>query len=88
MKCLTDITEYQHNMDEVDRVYQLHQHGAGFSAKAHFKKWYKRGNFGLCDFGFMNSQIVWNLSYEMMVHRGQEFHRPLNKWEFCFVTAD
>ena len=71
----------------VDRGEQLLQHSEGFSAKAHFKNWYKRGNFGLCDFGFPNSQIVWNLSCERMVQRGQELRRTLKKWEFCVVAT-
>ena len=71
VQCPKYITEYQHNMYGIDRGYQLCQHSADFSAKDHFKKWYKRRHFGICNVGLMNSHIAWNLSCERMVHRGQ-----------------
>ena len=75
-------------MDGVDRGDQIFQQGAGFSAKAHFQKWYKRGHFGLCDFGLLNSKIAWDLSCERMVHRGKELRWALKKWEFCVVAEE
>ena len=80
MQYLIGITEYQHNMDGVDRGDQLHQHSAGFPAKAHFKKWYNRGNFWLCNFGVLDLHIAWNLSCGRMFYRGQELSRPLKEW--------
>ena len=88
VQCPIDITEYQQNMDGVDRGDQLRQHGADFSAKAHFRKWHKRGHFGICDFSLLNSHIAHNLSCERMVHRGQEICWPLKKWEFCVDAAE
>eukprot|EP00957_Ditylum_brightwellii_P203430 15334588-Ditylum_brightwellii.AAC.1 len=48
--CSSDITGYKDHMDTVDRGDQKRIHGAGFSSKAHFKKWYKKGSFGASDF--------------------------------------
>ena len=75
-------------MDGVDRGYQLSQHDAGFSAKDHFKKWYKRGKFGLGNFGFLNSHIAWNLSYESMVHIGKVLRQPPKNWDSFVVAAE
>ena len=71
VECPTDITAYQHNIDGVDRGDKFHKHNAGFSGKDQFKKCYKRGHFELCDFGFLNLHIAWNMSCDMMVQRGQ-----------------
>ena len=38
VQCPTDITEYENNLDGVDKGDQLCQNGADFSTKAHFKK--------------------------------------------------
>ena len=80
VQCPKYITKYQHNMDEFDRGYQLLEHGAGFSDKAHFKKWYKIGLLDICDFGLLNSNIACNMSCDIVVHRGQELCRTLKKW--------
>ena len=37
MQCPTDITEYQHNIDQADKGGHIFLHGAGFSAKSHLK---------------------------------------------------
>ena len=57
-------------------------------AKAHSKKWYKKGNFELCDFGLINSHTAWNLSCERMVHIVQELRLSQKKWEFFVVAAE
>ena len=68
-------------MDGVDRGYQLWEHGADFYSRSHFKKWYKCGHLGLCDFGLLKLHIYWNMSYEKMVVHGVVIHEPLHKWE-------
>ena len=41
-------------MDGVDWEEQFKENGARFYSKAKFKKWYKRGNLDVCDFGVLN----------------------------------
>ena len=65
--CPEDLIKYHQNMDGVDRIDQLRDQGAVLSSKPHFKKWYKCGNLGLCDFGILNSHTAFNMSCERMV---------------------
>ena len=53
--CPCDIVRYQTYMNAVDKGDQKRERGAGFCAKAHFQKWYKRGIMGLGDFGLLNA---------------------------------
>ena len=53
--------KYQKGMGGVDRGDQHRETGAGFCRKAHFKKWYKKSFFAICDFMLLNSFIAWNI---------------------------
>ena len=75
-------------MDGVDRGDHLRENGSGFTSKAHFKKWYKCGNLGLCDFGLLNSHIDWNMSCDQMVVHSVQMRYPLNKWQFSAIIAE
>jgi len=52
----------QQHMCGVDKGDQIRAHGGGFSAKAHYKKWYKKGFFAILDMMLMNALISWNLA--------------------------
>ena len=56
------VREYQLGMGGVDRGDQIRETGAGFCRKAHFKKWYKKSFFAVCDFMLLNSFLAWNLA--------------------------
>ena len=75
-------------MDGVDRGGHLRENGYGFTSKAHFKKWYKCGNLGLCDFGLLNSHIAWNMSCEWMVVHGVQMRETLKKWIFGAILDE
>ena len=58
--CPEAIIHYQNHMYGVDKGDQIRSHGGGFSAKAHYKKWYKKGFFAILDMMLMNTLISWN----------------------------
>ena len=63
--CPTDIMKYQQNRDGDNKRYQIREDSAVNSAKAHFKNVYKIGNFGLCNFGLLNSHIATNMKVSL-----------------------
>ena len=79
------IREYQLYMGGVDRGDQIRETGAGFCRKAHFKKWYKKSFFAICDFMLLNSYIAWNLAAKC---RRTTKKRPLQKHEFYVAYAE
>lgn len=62
--CPNALIQYQKNMFGVDKGDQMRTHGAGFSNKVHFKKWYKRVYLAILDCGLLNTLVAWNLSAE------------------------
>jgi hypothetical protein len=62
--CPLALRHYQNHMFGVDKGDQIRGHFGGFSAKSHFKKWYKGGYMGVLDCGLLNAFIAWNLSAE------------------------
>ena len=50
VQCPTYITDYQHNMDLVDKGYQLFQHGAGFEIRITSKIGTGEGILGFVNF--------------------------------------
>ena len=56
------VRKYQKGMGGIDRGDQCRETGAGFCRKAHFKKWYKKSYFAICDFMLLNSFIAWNIA--------------------------
>ena len=86
--CTEDLTEYHQNIDSVDQGNHFRENGAGFTSKAHFKKWYKCGNLGLCDFGLLNSQIAWNMSCEWIVAHGVQIWDTLKKWMLSAILDE
>ena len=79
------IREYQLYMGGVDRGDQIRETGAGFCRKAHFKKWYKKSFFAICDFMLLNSYIAWNLAAKS---RNSYNKRELQKHEFYAAFAE
>ena len=75
-------------MDSVKQDYQLRDHGDGLFSKAHFKKWYKHGHLGLCDFGLLNSNTACNMGCEIMALCGVLIWYPLNKWKFGAILSE
>jgi len=53
--CPEAIIDYQKNMYGVDKGDQIRAHGGGFSSKAHYQKWYKKGFFAILDMMLMNA---------------------------------
>ena len=43
------LREYQQGMDGINRSDQYYERGAGYAAKAHYKKWYKNAYFAIMD---------------------------------------
>ncbi len=39
--------------------------GGGFTARPHFKKWYKKGFLGNLDFMMVNGRVAWNMSCDI-----------------------
>ncbi len=39
--------------------------GGGFTARPHFKKWYKKGFLGVLDFMMVNGRVAWNMSCDI-----------------------
>ena len=62
--CPLSLRMYQQNMFGVDKGDQMRCHGAGFSRRVHFKKWYKKVYLAILDCGLLNAYIAWNLSTE------------------------
>ena len=60
--CPEAIIDYQENMYGVDKGDQIRAHFGGFSSKAHYQKWYKKGFFAILDMMLMNSYISWNMA--------------------------
>ena len=91
VRCPSDIVEYQHNMDGVDRGDQHRVMGAGFANVAHFKKWYKKVFMGIADFSFLQAFAAWNLSVQEMTDKsrgGETKRKGLVKWKFYAVAAE
>ena len=53
---------YQQGMGAVDRCDQYQERGAGFAAKSHYQKWYKKTYMAILDFMLVNSFFAWNMS--------------------------
>ena len=68
--CPAYVTQYNQKIYGVNQGEQLKEHDDGFYSKANFKKWYKRGHIGLCDFGLLELHIAWNISCEKIVVHG------------------
>jgi len=62
MPCPEAIIHYQRHMYGVDKGDQIRAHGGGFSIKAHYKKWYKKGFFAILDMILMNALFSWNMA--------------------------
>ena len=60
--CPEAIIDYQEHMFGVDKGDQIRAHGGGFSSKAHYQKWYKKGFFAILDMMLMNAYISWNVA--------------------------
>lgn len=81
--CPIVLQQYQKNMFGVDKGDQMRAHGAGFSNRVHFKKWYKRVYLAILDCGLLNSLIAWNLpSEERSLNR-----KPMARHEFYSYVA-
>eukprot|EP00957_Ditylum_brightwellii_P146065 11122274-Ditylum_brightwellii.AAC.1 len=87
-ECPKEITNYQDNMDAVDRGDWVCLEGGGFCSKSHCKKWCKRGHFGVVDFGLFNSNVAWNLSCPKLVVSGKKICMPLLKWQFTAIVLE
>ena len=75
-------------MDGFNRGEYFRDHGAGFSSKVHFKRWYICMHLGLCNFGLLNSHIARNMSCERMVVRGVSMQDLLKKWQFRTILFE
>lgn len=51
-------------MGSIDKNDQMRLHGGGFSAKGHFKKWYKRVYLAILDTMLLNAYFAWNESVD------------------------
>ena len=60
--CPEVLKKYQEDMGSIDRNDQMRMHGGGFSAKGHFKKWYKRIYLAIFDSMMLNTLFAWNYS--------------------------
>jgi len=60
--CPEAMIDYQRHMYGVDKGDQIRAHFGGFSSKAHYKKWYKKGFFAILDMMLMNAYISWNMA--------------------------
>ena len=80
-KCLS---LYQQGMGGVDRGDQYRELGAGFTTKAHFKKWYKKAFFAVLDFMTLNSFFAWNMAAENPILN----RFPLKKHEYYSALAE
>ena len=78
------VRKYQKGMGGVDRGDQQRETGAGFCRKAHFKKWYKKSFFAICDFMLLNSFIAWN----MAAAERRSTKKRLVKSDFNTVVAE
>jgi len=82
--CPEVIIDYQEHMCSVDEGDQIRAHFGGFSSKAHYQKWYKKGFFAILDMMLMNAYISWNIA----VRDYPRFQRPrLSRHDFCWHVA-
>ena len=76
------VREYQKFMGGVDRGDQIRETGAGFCRKSHFKKWYSKSFFAVCDFMLLNSYLSWNLATDSTERNGKR-----HLWTFQFYST-
>ncbi len=81
--CPWIITRYQKNMQGVNKSEQLTSAFGGFSAKAHYQKWYKRAYFAILDMMALNALVAWN----MAAKTGRSTRVELNRREFLLCIA-
>ena len=78
------LQRYQEGMNGVDRGDQSRECGAGFAAKAHYKKWYKKGDMAVQDFMLLNSFYAWNMAAADLSLNCMK----LILWEYCAVAVE
>ncbi|MHA7927748.1 MAG: hypothetical protein ACX936_21325, partial [Marinobacter sp.] len=78
--------EYQKNMGSVDRTDQMRAHGGGFSAHAHFKKWYKKVYLAVLDLMLINSWLAWERSVVMEAGTRQKLR--MSRYDFYMFVAE
>ena len=78
------LRRHQEGMDGVDRGDQSRECGAGFAAKAHYKKWYKKGDMAVQDFMLLNSFYAWNMAAADPSLNCMK----LTSWEYYAVAAE
>ena len=78
------LRRYQEGMDGVDRGDQSRECGAGFAAKAYYKKWYKKGDLAVQDFMILNSFYAWNMAAEDPSLKRMK----LSLWGYYAVAAE